>query len=194
MHLLSHHDESSCRRPNISQEKVCQIAVCQSLIFARQRSSFVIFDLTMASTHKTLRNYHIIGGGVSAQGSSIVPNNVHIVQKLPLNGLQHKNVTLRHFLAHLLISGQLLQILLWSCDKFAPATTHRIIWVTRLECVSCSTMWIDKDMHGATFMTTIQIILTPISRTISLISIHLTCSNPLRLILKVVIVIWRISS
>ena len=191
MHLRSHHNESSSCWANISQEKVSQIAICQSLIFARQQGPFIIFDLTMTSTYKTLRNDHIVGGGVSSQSSPIVPNNVYIVQKLPFDSLQNKNVTLRHFLTQLLISSQLLQILLWCCYKFSPATTHRIVWIIRLKCVSCSAMWIDKNMHSSsTFLTRIQIILTPIS----LISIWLTCSNSRCLILKVVIVIWRISS
>ena len=79
----------------------------------------------MAPTNEALRDDHVIAGRVATQGGSVVSNDVDVVEKLALNGLQHEDVALLQLGLVLrcgLVLCQLLEVLLGSRHELS--TVH----------------------------------------------------------------------
>ena len=89
----------------------------------------------MTTAHKRLTDHHVVAGRVSAKSCPIVSNDIHVVQQLALDCLEHEDVTLQLALELRLILLHFLQILLRGCHKFAAVK-------------SLTLGAVDEDMHA----------------------------------------------
>ena len=51
-----------------------------------------VFDLAVATTHERFRDHDVVACRVTAQGSTVLPNNVNIVEQLAFNSLKNQDV------------------------------------------------------------------------------------------------------
>ena len=91
--FLSHHHEWSCRWSKVPQEKLAYrsiITKCLGWTITWWR--WTVLYLTMPSRYKTFRYHDVIRRRVSTECSSVFTYNVDIVEKLPFDSFQYKNV------------------------------------------------------------------------------------------------------
>lgn len=74
-----------------------------NLMLATIQHSINIFDFTVSSAHEAFRNDNIIASRVSSKSSTILANNVHIVEKLSLNSFQDKDIHVQVALVYICI-------------------------------------------------------------------------------------------